>query len=126
MDIPPMDEQRADRQRRVALMQAAYYVPTGVWPLVGMRSFEWLTGRKTDRWLVQTVGLLVGVVGAMVGLAGERRRVTPEMEGVAVGTALSLAAIDVVFVARRRIRPVYLLDAGANLGIAAGWLRARR
>lgn len=114
------------RQRRVALIQAAYYLPTGIWPLVALRSFERLTGPKTDRWLVQTVGALVGVIGCAVGLSGMRRRVTPEVEVLAIGTALALAAVDVVFVSQRRIRPIYLLDAVANLTIAAGWLAARR
>ena len=40
---------------------------------------------------------------------------------LAVGTALSLAAVDVVTVSRRRIRRIYLLDAAANLGLVAAW-----
>ncbi len=123
-----MSNDRADRQRRIAKWQAAYYLPTGIWPLipfVGIRTFEVLTGPKTDRWLVQTVGALVTVIGAVIGLAGSRRRVTPEVELLAVGSALSLATVDVVFVARRRIRPVYLLDALTNLWFAETWRRTR-
>jgi len=123
-----MSDDRVDRQRRIAKWQAAYYLPTGIWPLipfVGIRTFEVLTGPKTDRWLVQTVGALVTVIGAVIGLAGSRRRVTPEVELLAVGTALSLATVDVVFVARRRIRPVYLLDALTNLWFAETWRRTR-
>jgi len=123
-----MSNDRADRQRRIAKWQAAYYLSTGIWPLipfVGIRTFEVLTGPKTDRWLVQTVGALVTVIGAVIGLAGSRRRVTPEVELLAVGTALSLATVDVVFVARRRIRPVYLLDALTNLWFAETWRRTR-
>lgn len=124
-----MSDDRADRRRRIARLQTAYYLPTGTWPLipfVGIRTFEVLTGPKTDRWLVQTVGALVTVIGAVIGLAGSRRRVTPEVELLAVGTALSLATVDVVFVARRRIRPVYLLDALTNFWFAAAWFRARK
>ena len=124
-----MDDSRTAYQRRAAAMQAAYYVPTGVWPLipsVGMRTFEMLTGPKTDRWLVQTVGALVGVVGMVIGLARARNRITPEIEILAVSSALSLTTVDVVFVARRRISPIYLLDALANLIIVANWLAGRR
>ncbi len=123
-----MSDDRAGRQRRAAVLQTAYYLPTGIWPLipfVGIRTFEVLTGPKTDRWLVQTVGALVTVIGAVIGRAGSRRRVTPEVELLAVGTALSLATVDVVFVARRRIRPVYLLDALTNLWFAETWRRTR-
>ena len=27
----------------------------GLWPLLHIRSFEWVFGPKTDRWLVKTV-----------------------------------------------------------------------
>src|SRR5215208_7809800 len=96
---------------RLALVQAGYYVLSGVWPLVHLRSFERVTGPKTDAWLVKTVGVLVAVIGGALGLAGWRRRVTPELALVAAGSAAGLAAIDVVYVGRRRISRVYLLDA---------------
>ena len=114
------------RRRTVALLHSAYYFPSGIWPIVSLRSFEWITGPKVDGWLVKTVGALVSVVGGALGLAAYRRRVTPEMELVAVGTALSLAAVDVVYVSRRRIRRIYLLDALANLVLVAAWLTSQR
>ena len=113
-------------RRSVALVQAGYYVPSGLWPIFGLRSFEWISGPKVDGWLVKTVGALVAVVGGVLGLAAHRRRLTPEMELLAVGTALSLAAVDVVTVSRRRIRRIYLLDAAANLGLVAAWLLSHR
>lgn len=111
---------------RVWLVQTLYYVVTGIWPLFGMRSFEAITGPKTDRWLVKTVGAIVAVIGAAIGWAGYRRRITPEIELLATGAAASLAAIDVVYVARRRISPVYLLDALTNITLIAGWIIARQ
>jgi hypothetical protein len=42
---------------------------------------------------------------------------------VAAGGAAALAAIDTVYVAKRRISPVYLLDAVAEIGLVAGWVR---
>jgi hypothetical protein len=35
-----------------------------------------------------------------------------------------LATIDVVYAARRRISPVYLIDAVVEAALIAGWLRA--
>jgi hypothetical protein len=111
-------------QRRIAFIQAGYFGVTGIWPLVHMRSFEWVSGRKTDRWLVKTVGALITVIGATIGLAARRNRVTPEIVVLGAGSALALASIDVVYVARRRIRWVYLLDAIAELGLIVGWVLA--
>ncbi len=113
--------------RLTALVQGAYYFLTGIWPLLHIRSFEAVTGPKVDRWLVKTVGLLVGVVGGMLLRSARRndlRRVarkTPEIPIVAIGMAGALAAVDVVYVAKRRIAPVYLLDAVAEALLIAGW-----
>jgi hypothetical protein len=103
--------------RGVLLAQSAYYVVTGVFPFVTRRGFEALTGPKLEWWLVQTVGAVVTAIGGSIGSAAIHRRVTPETLALAAGTAASLAAIDVVYVARRRIAPTYLLDAAAQVGL---------
>ena len=113
-------------RRLVAFTQAGYFLVSGVWPLLHIRSFEWVSGPKVDRWLVKTVGSLITLIGAVIGLAAARRHVTPEIEMLAVGSALSLATVDVVYFARRRIRGVYLLDAAAEAVLIAGWVLARR
>jgi len=110
--------------RLVALIQAGYYLATGLWPLLGPRSFQRVTGPKPEMWLVHAVGLLVAVVGFAIGRTALRREPAPEMRLVAVGSAAALAGIDLVYVARRRIAPIYLLDAAAELALIAGW-RAR-
>jgi hypothetical protein len=112
-------------KRRCAIGQAAYFLVTGIWPLVDIRSFERITGPKLERWLVKTAGALLTVEGAVIGLAAWRRRLTSEVELLAVGSALGLAVIDVVYVARRRIRPVYLLDAAVQLSLIVGWVSER-
>lgn len=109
------------RSARLSLAQGIYYVGTGVWPLVSMRSFERVTGPKRDHWLVKTVGLLVTAIGTTLFRAGCRRDVHPDVAALAGLSAAALATIDVVFVARRRISPVYLLDAGPEVALAAWW-----
>jgi hypothetical protein len=104
----------------VALAQGGYYALTGLWPGVGIRTFERVTGPEVDRWLIQTVGVLVLAVGAALGLAGIRHRVTPELALLAASSAAGLAAIDAVYVARRRIAPIYLLDALAEAVLLLG------
>ena len=101
--------------------QAVYYAITGVWAIVGIKSFQKVTGPKVDIWLVKTVGVLIVAIGAVLGLAGRRGEPVPEVPLLAVGSAAGLAAIDIIYVARRRIRPVYLLDAIAEIGLIALW-----
>jgi hypothetical protein len=90
---------------------------------VSIRSFEAVTGPKVDRWLVKTVGALVAVIGAGLALASRRRQLAPEIVIVATGSAAALATIDTVYVAKRRISPVYLLDALTETALVAGWAR---
>src|SRR5438045_806680 len=104
-----------------AFGQAIYYITTGVWSLVSIGTFQKVTGPKTDVWLVKTVGALVVGIGAALGLAGYRRRITPEIVLLGVSSAAGLAGIDLVYVAKKRISSVYLLDALAEVGLIALW-----
>lgn len=110
---------------RLALGQGLFYLGTGIWPLISIGSFQKVTGRKTDLWLVKTVGGLVGVIGGVLTAAGLRGDVPRDTALVAAGSAAVLAAIDTAYVARRRIPPVYLLDAAAELGLIAAWVALR-
>jgi hypothetical protein len=111
--------ERSDDGRRVLLVQGGYYVATGVLPFVSRRLFESITGPKREWWLVQTVGGLVTVIGGALVSAALRRDTSHELIGVAMGSAATLAAIDVVYVAKGAIAPTYLIDAGAEVGLLA-------
>lgn len=116
-------KQTRDMASYVATAQGAYYVPTGIWALVSIGSFQRVTGPKTDLWLVKTVGVLVAVIGAVLLRAGRQRAVTVDSRLLAVGSAGGLTAIDLVYVAWRRIAPIYLLDALAEIVLMALWAR---
>jgi hypothetical protein len=112
--------------RRVAAGQAAFYVATGLWPLLHRRSFERVTGPKTDFWLAQTVGLAVAAIGAGLAQAASHRGPVPqELRTVAVASAAALASVDLFFVGRGRISRIYLADAVAESGLITAWLIAR-
>ena len=83
------------RGGRTPLLQGVYFLLTGVWPLVSMRTFEAVTGPKVDRWLVKTVGLLVAVIGASLVL--DRRRPSRGTTALAVGSAAARGGVDVVY-----------------------------
>jgi hypothetical protein len=94
--------------------------------LLDIRSFQKVTGPKIDIWLVKTVGALVGVIGGLIGYAGIKRRDTRETRALGALSAATLAAIDIVYVAKGKISRVYLLDAAAELALVGAWLLVPR
>jgi hypothetical protein len=106
----------------LAWAQAIYYVVTGVWPLVHMPSFLAVTGPKNDLWLVKTVGVLIVCIGLSLGAAARRDAISLETMILAVSSAIALAGVDINYVARKVIPPIYLLDAVPEILIAAAWL----
>jgi hypothetical protein len=110
-------------RRRTALVQGAYYLVTGAWPLLSMRSFERVSGRKTDRWLVRTIGLLSIGYGTL--LLDATRRGSPE-PGLGVAPAVAFGASSLWYRARGVINSSYLLDAAVEAAFLAGWLVTRR
>jgi hypothetical protein len=111
---------------RLALIQGLFYVATGLWPLIHITSFQLVTGPKTDLWLVKTVGVLVSVIGAVLITAARSRRITNEIVLLATGSALGLAAIDLVYALSGRISAIYLADAVVEIGLALMWAIGRR
>ena len=115
----------ASAKARIASLQGAYFLATGIWPLVSRRTFERVTGPKADFWLAQTVGVLVTNIGAVLLLGARHRRVGAPLEILGASSAAGLGAIDVIFSLRGRIAKTYLLDAAVEAVILAGWIRAR-
>jgi hypothetical protein len=54
-------------------------------------------------------------------VAGYRHRTGQETTQLAVGSAVSLAAVDAVYVSKGRISPVHLLAALAGRALVAAW-----
>lgn len=105
----------------VAWIHGIYYAASGLWPIVHMRSFLGVTGPKSDLWLVRTVGLLIVVIGGAIALAAWRREIGPATVALAAGTAATLTLVDVLYVARRVIPRIYLLDAIAEVALIVAW-----
>jgi len=108
-------------RRAVVRAQAAYFVVSGLWPIFHLASFMAVTGPKREGWLVQTFGALITGTGLVLAAGPADRSATR----LAVVSALTLAAADTWFVARGRIRPVYLGDAALELAFVAGILATR-
>ena len=104
-----------------AATQGSYFLLTGVWPLLHMRSFLAVTGPKTDLWLVETVGVLVAAIGAGLLLSAARGLQVFELALIAVLAALGLAAIDIIYVTRGVIAKIYLADAILEAILIIAW-----
>ena len=107
-----------------ASVEGWFYAVSGLWPVINIRSFEWVTGPKVDRWLVKTVGLLLTAIGGVQIAAARRSEVPRELAILGVGSPLALLLIDLTYVAKRRISKVYLLDALAQAGLIGLWVAA--
>jgi hypothetical protein len=114
-------------------IQGVYYLVTGVWPLVSIETFQMVTGPKTDHlvtgreadhWLVMTVGVMITAVAVTLLVAAWRRRNPIEVAVLALATAVGLTAIDIIYVARQVILPIYLADAVAEVILIGAWMVA--
>ncbi len=108
-------------QHTVALVQGIYFLVNGIWPILSMRTFLAITGPKTDLWLVKTVGLILAIIGAVLIYAQRTAAINPPVIFLAIGAAASLVMIEIVYVVKRVISPIYLGDAAAELILIAWW-----
>lgn len=126
----------ADRLFNALLwLQGLYYFVTGVWPLVSIRTFKMVTGEKgkgdnivtgldIDHWLVMTAGVLITSISLTLLVAAWRRTQAIELAVLAIGAAIGLTAIDVIYTSRGVIPPIYLLDAAVEVPLILAWCTA--
>jgi len=100
-----------------------YFLLCGLWPILSMDTFEHVTGPKIDVWLVKMIAAMEIVVGAILIEAAVRRRVVLEVGLLAAATCSVMAILDVTYVVRHVISPVYLGDAMIELLLLLGWAR---
>jgi hypothetical protein len=114
---------KGKRIRAICLLQGIYYFITGVWPLLHIESFIWLSGPKYDIWLVKTVSIILAVIGISLFSAAFKKRVMFETFFLAAGSAAALAVVDIYYAAViDRIYDIYLLDALAEIILVLLWL----
>jgi hypothetical protein len=119
-----------NRWRLVLSVQALYYGLTGMWPLLSIESFQAVTGPKTDHlvtgresdhWLVLTVGVLVTAIGLSLLVSLRQQRPSFETAVLALSAALGLMCIDVIYVSRGVLSPIYLADAAPEFFFMFTW-----
>ena len=98
----------------VALMQGVYLFVSGIWPIISMSTFLRVTGPKTDLWLVKTVGIILAVIGAVLIYAQVNAEINTSIIILAIGSALSLAIVEFVYVASASSLPFILAMPSLN------------
>ena len=106
------------------MAQAAYFGLTGLWPLIHLPSFLRVTGPKTDLWLVRTVGALITCIAAAMTFAWWNGQIDDAVVVLSLSTAAALCAVDLIFVAKKVISPIYLADAAAEVILLGLWATA--
>jgi hypothetical protein len=113
--------------------QGLYFFITGVWPLVSVETFQMATGRKTDHlvadpptesdhWMLNTISALIIAISVVILASAWRRRVSADVALLGVASAVALTVIDVVYVARGTILPIYLADAAVEVVLILSWV----
>jgi hypothetical protein len=113
-------------EQQLARLQGGYYLATGLWPLIHMKSFVAVTGPKRDLWLVRTVGILVSCIGGHLLQSAKNESSAADAKSLAVSSAAGLGAIDTWYTAKGEISPVYLMDTAVEAALIALWSRAPR
>lgn len=108
----------------VAVVQGIYWLVTGIWPFVHLRSFLWVTGPKEDIWLLYTVSVLIIAIGGVLLAAGLRKNVTHEVKWLGIAGAAGLTGIDLYYALNDVIWDIYLLDAVGEVILIGLWLWA--
>src|SRR5256885_1705647 len=76
---PPPARVRRPPAARVAIVQGAYLVAAGLWPILDLGGFRKVTGPKFEGWLPKGVGACMANIGAALGAAGLRGKVAREL-----------------------------------------------
>jgi glycine/D-amino acid oxidase-like deaminating enzyme/nitrite reductase/ring-hydroxylating ferredoxin subunit len=105
--------------------QGAYYVASGLWPMLHLRSFQAATGTRGPGWLVRSLGGVVAAVGAAL-LVGPGAASMRRTRALGLGSALALGAAGVYVAARGRGWRVNLADAAVHTGFLVAWLARGR
>ncbi|MFI8965816.1 hypothetical protein ACIGO8_27320 [Streptomyces sp. NPDC053493] len=111
----------------VARAQGLFNLVGGGWPLLHLRSFEWVFGPKPRyEWLQRTTAGLLATAGWSMLFSSAAPPAVRQARRTGLGTAVTLLAVDLVYVPRGRIRPTYLLDAAMQAGWLLAWRRCGR
>lgn len=107
-------------------MQGLFNAIGGIWPIVSLRTFEWVYGPKEEDWLQRTSGGLLLVSGLTLVMTEDSPDSVRMARRIGVGVALTYLLVDLIYIPKGRIRMTYLQDAICESGWLLGWAKASR
>jgi hypothetical protein len=116
---------RQERERGLAALQGALYVPLGLWPIVDYASFRRAFGAAGPRGVFRLIGGTMTAIGVGLlasALVGKRRSRARSLAGRA-GRVFPIA--DVALLATRAIGPIVLAEDAIHLALARAWSRSQ-
>ena len=117
----PFTSRTLPTRRQLGFAHAAFFVATGLWPVLSIRTFELVTGPKADKWLVKTVGTLIAIAGVVSLASARRRTLSPEIIALLNGVSGALGYISFHYARRGRISRIYYLDTVTESMLLAAW-----
>jgi hypothetical protein len=112
--------------KALAVGQGIFYMASGLWPIIHYKSFEKVTGPKTDDWLVKTVGGLIAAGGLSLLYAGLKKNSSREAAVIGAGHAFVLGTSSGYYSSIGRIAKIYMLDSATEYGLVGAWLFAAK
>ncbi len=111
-----------DLTSTIRRVQGAYYVATGLWPVVAVHHYMDATGQEGHAWAARALGGAVAALGLALVLD-----VLPDRHArrASIGTSVLLAAGAAYFVARGKGVPVNATDGAIQIGFALAALLGR-
>jgi len=108
----------------IQTIQGLYYVIGGLWVALLIQMFQSETSPHYDLsrlWAVRVIGLFVAVFGAALIASGRKKDGPFVGGGIAMCVALILSVLNTVCLTTGVLPPLFLIDAGVELGFAGWW-----
>jgi anti-sigma-K factor RskA len=103
-------------------VQGVYILVTALWALVDIDSFMWVSGPKTDIWLVKTVAVVLVSIGLALLFAVRERQPPLSIKVLGLTNAAGLAVIDFYYTSNGTIKWVYAADGVLQVFIIIAWI----
>ena len=102
-------------------VQCIYTFITAVWSLVDIESFMFVTGYKTDIWLVKTVGAILVSMSLCMAIHLFIRTDHLPVIVLCIFSAIAFISIDFYYALNDTISDIYLADGFVQILFLSGW-----
>ena len=102
--------------------QGIYTFITAVWPIVDIESFMFISGYKTDLWLVKTVSVLLLAMSICLLINTSSNRANLPVIILALLVAIGMAYVDFYYSLNNTISKIYMADGFVEILFIISWL----